>query len=87
MREGSTTGRPVAMVKGLISSLAGTMSQSNVAMPTADITPTMESTSSDVVTDEVASTERNGINNDVNEKPTVLSVAANQLSQETLATR
>jgi len=44
-------GRPVAMVKGLISSLTGSVSQSNVTMATADaasIATTIESNTSDV---------------------------------------
>ena len=89
MREGSSTGRPVAMVKGLISSLTGGMSQSNVTMPTADVTQTMESstTANDVTIDECVTTEHYGATNDVTEKPTILSAVANQLSQETLTAR
>ena len=82
MREGSSTGRPVAMVKGLISSLTGSMSQGNVTIPTVDVTQAMESTA-DMTVDECVSSEHN----DVIEKPTILSAVANQLSQETLAAR
>ena len=90
MREGSSTGRPVAMMKGLISTLTGGMSQGNVTMTTVDITQTMESTtasSNDVTVDECVSGEQNGVTNEATEKPTILSAVANQLSQETLAAR
>ena len=90
MREGSSTGRPVAMMMGLISTLTGGMSQGNVTMPTADVTQTMESTttsSNDVTVDECVSGEQNGVTNKATEKPTILSAVANQLSQETLAAR
>lgn len=90
MREGSSTGRPVAMVKGLISSLTGGISQGNVTMPTVDVTQTMElatTSSNDVTVDECVSGVQNGVANDVTEKPTILSAVANQLSQETLVAR
>lgn len=82
MREGSSTGRPVAMVKGLISSLASSMSQGNVAMPTADVTfvTTMDPRTNDTPADD---SEHNG----VVEKPIILSDVANQLSEETLVAR
>ena len=81
MREGSSTGRPVAMVKGLISSLTGSMSQSNVTTATAEVA--MESTatsSNDVMIDDTASGDHNNIT-------AVPSAVANQLSQETLAAK
>ena len=68
------------MVKDLISSLTGTMSQSNVTMPTADVTISMDPMAASNGADEVEPS-------DVTEKPTVLSAVASQLSQETLAAR
>ena len=41
------------MVKGLISSLTGTMSQSNVTIPTADITISMDPMAASSGADEV----------------------------------
>ena len=88
MWEGSSSGHPVAMVKGLISSLTGGMSQSNVTTATADIAPSVDSTavgSGDVVVDKDEHSDV--INDDVIEKPTILSAVANQLSEETLVAR
>lgn len=85
MREGTSSGRPVAMVKGLISSLTGSMSQSNVPMTTVDI---MESTAEGVAVNENGSCDSGDvIINDVTEKPTILSAVASHLSEQTLATR
>lgn len=72
MREGSSTGRPVAMVKGFISSLTGSMSQSNATMPTVDtasVATTMESivvsTTSDVPVSQSVLGEHHYIINDI----------------------
>ena len=85
MREGSSSGRPVAMVKGLISSLTGSMSQSNITVTTAGV---MEPTAEGVLVDENGSCDPNDvIINDVTEKPTILSAVASHLSEQTLAAR
>lgn len=93
MREGTSTGRPVAMVKGLISSLTGGISPGNVTTATVDmtsVTATVDSlaaSTSDVTINDTVSVEQVEANNDVAEEPPSLSDAANQLTQETLTAR